>query len=372
MKIAVHAKVLSEKQPNGIGVYTYNLLKAISLIDKTNQYVLYSNEPIVQKIDAHNFSDKVINFPKFWSYLRFPLEFVNNRYDLLFVPSAMVPPVKRPKTVIVFYGFGEKTVSEDRFSWNTKAHFWIAANYAFKKADGIITISESAKRELIENYGVSSDKVTMTHLGYDKNLYMLCSDRMQLERIKKKYHIKNKYILNTTSLLWYRKNLVRLVKAFNAFKIKTGADWQLVITGRRGESFDEINACVSSLGLEGDVILTDYIPREDLPVLLSGAECMVYPSLHEGFGLSVLEAMACGCPVITSNISSLPEVIGDAGILVDPYSLDELAASMEKVLESGELREKMKKMGLARASTFSWEKTAESTLKAFEKTIGKA
>lgn len=369
MNIAVHAKVLSETQPNGIGIYTYNLLKAISKIDGKNSYTLYSNQPIAQRIDAGNFSERILKFPKLWSYLRFPFEFVSGRYDLLFVPSAMVPPLKRPKTVIVFYGFGEKAVRDDKFSIQTKTHFLIAANYAFKKADSIIAISESARKDIVENYRVDPGKVTVTPLGYDKELYMPCNDRELLDRIKKKYCITKNYILNTTSLLWHRKNLVRLIKAFQLFKTKTRADYQLVITGKRGESYEEIIGLLSSLGLENDVILTDYIPKEDLPVLLSGADCMVYPSLHEGFGLSVLEAMACGCPVITSNTSSLPEVIGDAGVMIDPYSVEEMASAIEKVLESRETREKMIKMGLARAETFSWEKTARLTIDVFEKTV---
>lgn len=197
-------------------------------------------------------------------------------------------------------------------------------------------------------------------------MYKPCANNKLIETIKQKYGINGNYIINTSSLLWFRKNLVTLVKAYSLCKKRLGMEHKLVITGRRGEAFEDISKLISSLGLESEVILTQYIPKADMPLLLNGAECMVFPSLHEGFGLSVLEAMACGCPVITSGTSSLPEVIGDAGELVDPYDTEQIAGAMEKVLADPELRAKMSKAGIKRAGKFNWEQTAKETLEVFE------
>jgi glycosyltransferase involved in cell wall biosynthesis len=365
MKIAVHAKVLSERQFTGIGIYTYNLLNSLSKIDKENQYVLYSNQPIVNKISAHNFKEKILKFPKLWSYFRLPFEFINNKYDLLFIPKEMVPPIKRPKTIIVCHDL-MGLIFADHISLDSKIHFWIATHYALKVADKIIAVSQSTKGDIIKICGVDPEKIIVIYHGYDKEMYKPCSNNDLIQQVKKRYGIKANYIINTSSLLWHRKNLIRLIKAFNICRSKGIIDHQLVITGKKGESYNEIVNLISSLGLKKDVILTDYIPSEDIPILLSGADAMIFPSLHEGFGLPIVEAMACGCPVITSNNSAMPEVAGDAGILINPYNIEEIASAIEKVLTDFSLRNKMRQKGLNRAKMFSWERTARETLKVFK------
>lgn len=366
MRIAVHAKVLSETKPVGIGIYTYNLLKAISAIDNRNEYTLYSNEPIIKKINKGNFKEKILHSHAGWTYYRLPLEFLRNKYDLLFVPKEVVPPFKRPKTVIVCYDLGLMRDPKNRTSFNASLHYHISVNYAFKAADRIIAISDATKRDLVEKCNIKPDKITVTPLGYDENLYKPITDEDLIQRVKEKYGIRDKFIINTSSLLWHRKNVTGLIKAFNIFRSRGGLDYQLVITGKKGESYEEILGLISSFGLEKNVILTGYVPVEEMPVLLSTADALVFPSFYEGFGLPLVEAMACGCPVITSNVSSLPEVAGDGGVLVDPYDVNNIAQTMEKVLFDAELRKKMRENGIARSKKFSWEKTARLTLDVFE------
>lgn len=366
MKIAVHAKALSEKQlHNGIVVYTYNILKAISEIDNKNQYILYSNKPIIQKIKKENFKEKILRFPKFWSYLRFPFEFnKKNNYDILFVAKEQIPPFIRPKTVIVCYDLYFK--NSRLISFNGKIHFWLAVNYALKKADKIITISESTKRAIVKDAGINQDKIVVIPLGYDKDIYKPCTDVALMNSIKEKYGINKDYFINTSSLLWYRKNIDGIIKAFHICKTRGLIKHQLIITGKRGEAYENIINLIKSLNLEKDIILTGCVPIEDLPVLLSGAVALIFPSFHEGFGLPIVEAMACGCPVITSNTAAMPEVAGDAGILVNPYSVEEIAQSIEVILSNIKLRNKMRDMGFKRVERFSWEKTAMDTLNVFK------
>ncbi len=369
MRIAVHAKVLSEEQLNGIGVYTYNVLKALSRIDTKNDYTLYSNQPIVHRLQAENFNENIVSFPALWSYLRFPFEFISNKYDLLFVPKEMVPPIKRPKTIVVCFDL-MGLLFADRISMKGKVHFWVATHYALHVADKIIAISESTKTDIIEKCGVDPDKIMVTPLGYDEELYQPRQDKNSIQKIKAKYGVTANYILNTSSLLWYRKNIPRLIKAFHACKSRMHIDLQLVITGKKGEAYGEVVNLLHALGLEKDVILTGYVPSQEMPFLLNGAEALVFPSLHEGFGLPLVEAMACGCPVITSNCSAMPEVVGDAAILIDPYNEEEIEAAMTKVVGDAELRIRMKGKSLARARQFSWERTARKTLKVFESLRG--
>jgi glycosyltransferase involved in cell wall biosynthesis len=367
MRIAVHAKFLSEKQLNGMGYYAYNLLKGLSEIDKENEYVLYSNAPIFHKIRAENFREKILNFPKGWTYLRWPLEFINGKYEIVFIPRDKLPFFVKARSVITIHDVPSlKEFLTNPIPLSAKINFFLAFTYAIKKADRIIANSETTKKDIIEKCKVKPEKITVTPLGYDKALYRPCLDQNLIKKVKEKYGIKGNYIINTSSVLWYRKNLNRLIRAFSACKSKVGIDHQLVITGKKGKAYEEIVNLIHFLKLEKDVILSGFIPTDDMPVLLSGADALVFPSLYEGFGLPLVEAMACGCPVITSNVSAMPEVVGDAEVLVDPYSEGEIAYGMERVLTDAELRKQMRNRGFERAKMFSWDTTARKTLKVFE------
>ena len=163
-----------------------------------------------------------------------------------------------------------------------------------------------------------------------------------------------------------------LVRAFCQLKQETGIPHRLVLAGKKGWIFESIYTEVEQLGLQDEVIFTGYVPDEDLPYLYNGASLFAYPSFYEGFGLPPLEAMACGCPVVTSNTSSLPEVVGDAGLMVDPLRSDELAGAMARVLEDSDLAAAMRTKGLARAATFSWERCARETLSIYRDVTGKS
>ncbi|MBI1911568.1 MAG: glycosyltransferase family 4 protein [Deltaproteobacteria bacterium] len=364
MKIAVHAKMLSEDTLNGMGYYTYNLLKAIASIDRSNSYDLYSSHPLIHKIDAENFHEKIIEFPKFWTYLRLPVELRKDRHDIIFVPHEKMPPFSKGRKVITVFDLHSlKQYFRSPISISAKLHFLAAITCTIKRADRILAISESTKRSILDVTGVDASRVIVTPLGYDSRLFYKRGPE-EIEKVRKKYGIKKKYLINTSSLLWYRKNLPRVVRAFAGFKGRS--EMNFIITGRRGEDYEKIIRTIDELGLKDNVILLGYVPVEDLPVLISGAQALVFPSLHEGFGLPIVEAMACGCPVITSDSSSMPEVAGDCGILIDPLDEDAMASAMDKITCDSALRERMIKQGLERAKIFSWEKTAKQTLKVFE------
>lgn len=366
MRIAVHAKVLSESEPTGIGVYVRNILRALARVDSENEYVLYSNEPIRQKIDAANFSEKILRFPRFWSYLRLPFEFVNGAYDLLFVPKEQLPPFLRPPTVVVVYDL-MGLLFPDRITLAGKVHYHLAVRWAIPAADAVIAISESTKRSIVEKCGVPKERIAVTHLGYDPEVFRPHDDPKLQAVVRQRHGIDGPYFINTSSVIWYRKNLVRLLEAFA--ELKREPSWEplrLVITGKRGEGWEELRARRSALALERDVILTGYVPAADMPVLLSGALGLVFPSLDEGFGLPLVEAMACGCPVVTSNVSAMPEVVGDAGVLVDPHDVGALAGAMRSLAGDPAQRRHYRERGLERARLFSWDAAARATLRVFE------
>jgi len=365
MRIAVHAKMMSEDRLNGMGYYTLNLLKSLAAIDPKNTYDLYSSHGFKHRVAAGNFHEKVLGPPRFWmTYLAFTRELIRDPHDIVFVPHEKLPFFVGGKKVLTAYDLHTlKDYLGSPVSLTAKLHFLIAIRSAFKRADKLIAISEATKKDIVEIAGVEPDKVAVTPLGYDRKLYKLYDDD-EKAAVKKKYSIDRPFVINTSSLLWYRKNIPRVIQAYARSKFRS--DFMLVITGKRGLAYAEVVGEIQRLGLEKDVRLLGYVPIEDVPRLLAAASALVFPSLHEGFGLPIVEAFACGCPVITSNVSSMPEVAGDAAMLVDPKDVDAIADALNKLLGDGALAETLSCKGLERAKGFSWEKTASATLKVFE------
>jgi len=225
------------------------------------------------------------------------------------------------------------------------------------------------KKEIINFYKVKSEKIVVIHYGVSENFKPV--EVKEKEKILKKYGIKNSFIL-AVSNLQPRKNLKRLIKAYlHLLKNKDNFQFSLVIVGRKLWLYKEIFKEVRGLDLNDKIIFTDYIPEKDLIYLYNLAEVFVYPSLYEGFGFPVLEAMACGCLVITSNLSSLPEICEKAAILVNPYDIKAIANAINEVISNNNLRKFLKNEGLKQSQKFSWEKTAKKTLKVYEEVLYK-
>jgi glycosyltransferase involved in cell wall biosynthesis len=243
---------------------------------------------------------------------------------------------------------------------------------AMKNVDKIITISDFTKNELINYTNIPPNKIQTIYLGVDDEFKKLTSHEIEDTRIE--YNLPNSYILYVGSEQ-SRKNFISIIKAFYRLKKKYNLkDLKLIKAGspqisdaQRKKIFD----LIKELNLEKDVIFTNYVSDEYLVKLYNGAEIFVYPSLYEGFGLPPLEAMACGCPVITSNTSSLPEVVGDAGIMIDPFDVDSLTESMHKILTDNDLKKELSRKSLERAKLFTWKKTADQTLEVYEDVLNK-
>jgi glycosyltransferase involved in cell wall biosynthesis len=236
------------------------------------------------------------------------------------------------------------------------------------QADHIITDSNSTKRDLVDYFHVPAEKITTIHLGVDET-FVPVSER-EAAPILSKHGIRfGKYLLYVGTVE-PRKNLPRLIQAYNLFRANASQSLPLVLVGASGWLNQDLFREIDKSRWESEIKLLGYVAKTDLSALYSGAAAFVYPSIYEGFGLPPLEAMACGAPVITANNSSLPEVVGDAAILVDAYDVDAIARAMLQVASDPTMRENLKERGLARAKCFSWRRTAEQTLAVYERALG--
>jgi glycosyltransferase involved in cell wall biosynthesis len=245
---------------------------------------------------------------------------------------------------------------------NRRDRHYLNLDYkGIRKAMRIIAVSQSTKNDLIHHLGIPDEQISVVYEGIDHSLFRPVSHRI--------YNYPYILFVGTEHP---RKNFATLVKAFSQLKGEFRFNkLKLVKVGNAGgqeaDFREKTMETVKALGLVNEVIFTGFVPEADLPAYYSGAEVFVLPSLYEGFGFPVLEAMACACPVVTSNTSSLPEVTGEAGIMVDPYDTDSLAKAMRQVLTDSELRDNMIEKGLEQSKRFSWEKAAEQTLEVYNK-----
>ncbi len=250
------------------------------------------------------------------------------------------------------------------YTWKNKTYMKSVASFSIKNADALITTSENTRKDLIDLLMVKEDKIFVIYPGVDSTFKP--ASAQDKEKVKKKFGLPQNYIL-AVGTLEPRKNLSCLLKAFALLKKKSDFDFKLVIVGEEGWLYKRIFNDIKKQDLEKETIFTGFIQDKDLPAIYSGASVFVYPSLYEGFGLPALEAMACGAPVVCSNTSSLPEVVGKAALKANPEKPEEFANAISKIVSDTNLAKELSKMGYERAKQFSWEKTAKETLSVYKK-----
>jgi glycosyltransferase involved in cell wall biosynthesis len=295
----------------------------------------------------------------------------------LFVPSHVLPLVHPPHSVVTVHDLGFQYYPEAHTLFQNLYLRW-STRYNARAATRIVADSEATRRDLLRTYAIPADRIVVAYPGRDESLAPV-KDPQTLDAVRARYGLSKRYVLYVGTL-HPRKNLVRLVWAFGALlgtmsltsehradgRLEREGDLQLVLAGQKGWLYEEIFGEVRKLGLEDRVVFTGYMPEADLPSVLSGALAFAFPSLYEGFGLPVLEAMACGTPVICSNVSSLPEVGGDAALLIDPLDVDALAGAMYKVITDEALRDKLIEQGMEQIRRFSWRQCASQVLEVLE------
>lgn len=377
MKIGIDITPLAQSKKAGIAWYSYNLLKNLSKIDTENFYILYAvsikkykeMKKIKEEFKQENFKVSIKFFSsKIYNYTVqtfIPIEFYHGKFDIIHTLHPFSPVNILGKQVITIHDI-TPLINPDWFLPFHYEEFKFFILRAVKRADKIIADSFSTKNDLINYFKLNSEKIDVVYLA-PSEIYKKLEDKEKIEDVKKKYGITKKYLL-FVGTIEPRKNIIRLIDAFILIKNKI-PELQLVICGQIGWKSKIFYKKMAEIPekITKDIILTGYVPIYEMPYLYNGCEVFVYPSLYEGFGLPVIEAMACGVPVITSNISSLPEVAGNAGILVNPYNIEEIVYAIEKILTNVELRNELINKGLERAKLFSWEKTAKETLEIYKR-----
>ncbi len=356
----------NQPQRVGSGQVAFELLKNINELDHENNYtILLPSKPFSDlPRERENWKYKILKPAKFWTKLIIPSYFylTKNKPDLILSPTHYIPSwINCPRINIIFdlsFLRFPKMFKKDDLHKLTK---W--TKYSAKESEKIITISEASKKDIIKFYGISAKKITVAYPGYDSELYQPVIDEYLIEKTKKKYGIEGYYIL-FIGTIQPRKNLLRLIRVMDKIdECKLVIAGKIKGKGRAGWLNDEILEEPAKLGISDKIIFTEFVPNEDLPVLLSGSKAFILPSLWEGFGIPVAEAMACGTPVITSNVSSLPEVTGDGGLLVDPESDDQIEQAIRLLVTDKKLHDKLSKRALEQSKKFSWGKMASEVLK---------
>ncbi|MCM0649690.1 glycosyltransferase family 4 protein [Clostridium swellfunianum] len=368
MRIAIDARGINWYRGTGIGTYTDNVLKNLLRLDKENYYHIYWSGNSYEEFQQLN-SQIVMASKKhhrFFEQNFFPENTKRNDIDIYHVPQNGIGlsenmPCKKIATIhdLIPYIMPE-TVGKGYL-----LKFLKEVPKVLDLSDALITVSEWSKQDILKFFPIDPDKIFVTPLAADEKYKPLDKEYCK-SFLSKTYGINNPFILYIGGFS-PRKNVKALITAFAKIYKQLDADYNLVIVGATRDQGQYLSKFSTNLEFASKIIFTGFAPEDHLPILYNGCEAFVYPSLYEGFGLPPLEAMNCGTPVITSNLTSIPEVVGDAGILINPYNEQELESSLVKLLNDSKLKEEYSMKGLERAKNFSWEKTALDTLEVYRK-----
>ncbi|KKR86828.1 MAG: Glycosyl transferase group 1 [Candidatus Woesebacteria bacterium GW2011_GWB1_41_10] len=368
MIIGIDGNEANVKQRVGVNTYAWEVLKNLRKLQdiKSGEHslIVYLRDKPLRDMpkETQNFKYKIIPGGNFWIITKLmPYLWKNpDGIEILFTPSHYTVPFLPFPRICSIMDLGYLKFSGQftkKVFWQLK--WWSAISIFVSKY--IISISESTKKDIVRHYPFSKRKVYVTYPGYDSRKFNTKISPENVRRVKERYHIVDDYIVSIGTLK-PSKNIEGLLEAFSILVSKYPSI-QLVIAGKKGWMFDTIFKKAEELGLSKNIIFTGFVPDKDKPVLIAGAKVFVIPSFWEGFGLDVLSAMAVGTPVVAANVASLPEVVGNAGILVDPGDPKSIAQGIGEVLSAnGKKYNRIVAAGLLQVKDFSWEKCARETL----------
>jgi len=369
MIIGIDASRAAYAQRTGTENYSLFLIRALLDLHTEHRFRLYFNLPPQDGLfPAERAELRVMPFPRLWTHLRLSLEMARRAPHVLFVPAHVLPLLHPQRSVVTVHDLGYLYHPEAHTRWDRWYLQW-STSYNVHHARRVIADSQATKRDLIKYCSAAPDEIHVIYPGHDRSLAPV-RDLSRLAAVRERYGLPSTYAIHVGTLQ-PRKNLSTLLDAF-ATVAQKHRNLNLALVGKKGWLYEPLYAQAQRLGLEQRVHFTGYVPRDDLPALLSAARLFLLPSLYEGFGLPVLEAMACELPVICSNVSSLPEVAGDAAILVDPREPSAWAEAIERVLDDEPLRATLVDRGLCQVTRFSWERCAQQTLTVLETTTADA
>lgn len=367
MRVGIDARLVHYSRA-GIGQYIIGLVRGLSECDRENEFVLLqSRKDNTLLARGSNFTRKSLWTPSHHrlEQLALPVEISPLRLDILHSPD-FIPPFRRDyKSVITVHDLA--FLLYPHFLTEESARYYGQIDQAVRHADHIIADSVSTKRDIINFLGVLEGKITVIYAAAN-SAYRPLHDQEELLRIQQKYDLHTPFIL-FVSTIEPRKNLPTLLRAFRQLLDHYKLDVTLVVVGQRGWFCGEVFAVADELDLEDSVVFLGHVPLDDLVALYNGARMLAHPSFYEGFGLPPLEAMSCGTPTIVANVSSLPEVVGDAGLLVGAEHTEGWTVAMWRLLTDDELHAELREKGVKRSKVFSWEKAARQTLDLYNRLL---
>ncbi len=358
----------------GIGYYVQELVSHLLKIDSKNEYVLFFTKENFKecRLSSPNLTKKIVSSPYYSlsEQIVFPFDLRSQKLDIMHFTNFNNPLFWFGKFVVtihdltlMFFPGGKKKSSLHKLGYR------LALLSACKKARKIIAVSRHTKKDIIRFFNIPDDKIKVIYEGIEDKYHPI-EDRKFIEKIKIKYDIQTPYIMYIGA--WKKhKNINNLIKAFDILKRKYKFPHKLVLMGKEDFLAEELKKEINKLDIKKDIVFTGFVYEEDLPALYNAASLFVFPSLYEGFGLPPLEALACGVPVVASNVSSLPEILGKSAEFFNPKDPEDMALKIRDVLFSKKRQEELVKKGFRQASQFVWEKTAQETLQVYEEVYKK-
>ena len=368
MKVAIDVRTVTPVR-SGVGNYVLHLLKGLRRVAPDEEFFLVGLPKNLDVLSWDNpphlthrtfISHESHPLGDIWEHFWLPHILEQNQVKVLHGPATLIPLVRgRYATVVTIHDLVAFLYPETIPRKYAMYMRWLIRQVV-SHSDRIISVSRNTKSDLVRILGANPDKISVVHEAAQPSFKPM-KDQAEVEEARRRYGIDGPFIYHVGNIE-PRKNLVRLIKAYLILRDRLGGGVRLAITGQKGWLTKKLMKALGGVELGQDVVYTGYVPHEDLPLLMNAAEVFVFPSLYEGFGLPVLEAMSCGTPVVTSNLSSLPEIVGDAAVLVDPYDEESIASGLQKVLEDQEFKNSLSVKGLEQAGRFSWSEAALKTL----------
>lgn len=350
MEIGINSFAAFKQYRTGVEEYTYQLIKHLAMLKqaKEHSFSLYTNQVTEEHFFLpDNFKIKQLRWPlPVWTQIRLSSEMILKKPDILFIPVHVLPLIHPKNSIVTVHGLEYEYYPKMYPRKHLRYLRW-STKYALKNARKIITVSENTKRDLIALYGASPKKISVVHNGFEIEI----KDR------------KRENLILFIGRLETRKNVQGLIQSFNLLKEKYRIPHKLVLIGPRGYGYEKIKKELLNSEFKSEIIEKGFIPTEEKEELLARADVFALPSFYEGFGIPILEAQASGCPVITSNVSAMPEVAGEGAILIKPKNINELTEGIYHLITDKEIRNEMIEKGYENVKRFSWDKCAQETLR---------
>jgi len=362
MLIGIDASRAARPDRTGVEEYTYQLVREIAGLDKINKYRLYTDRDLpesLEKILPSNFEVRVLPFFRLWTQIRLAWELFFHPPDILWVPASAMPWLHPSRTIVTIHGLEFEYFPRAYSLWS-RWYLRFSTKMAVRKAWRVVSVSANTKQDLVKKYQADPRKIVVIPNGYTR----LDKEKISLRPLEK-YNLKPENYFIYYGRLEKRKNLARLIKAFNIFRDRCQSDYKLVLAGKPGYGYDELKSIRDNSPFGKDILFTGYLSRQDLVSLLAKARALIYPSLYEGFGLPVLEALSLDVDVACSKTSSLPEVGGEAVVYFDPCKTEDMSKSL---LSFSENKYKVSSDIVWRhLAKFSWRKNAQKLVNIWAK-----